>query len=157
MRSKNPRWIARLAWLAAAGSIVAATPWAAAEDTPSPAGDEVRQQNPPPAAPGLTATPGLTVFIDPQTGEVTDQPTAEQKAALIEALKTSLNKSSAGLETFELIYGGHGVHLKGRFQSATIARLRPDGSFDIRCVDHPEQAAELLTAAPADASGWEEQ
>jgi hypothetical protein len=158
MKPKHRRWTAPLAWLAA-GLIVAVSPWAAAEDTASPAGDEIASptgdenapQEPQPAA------AGLTIFVDPETGEIVDQPTAAQKAALSEALRRSLDKSSEGLEAFELLYGGHGVHLQGRFRSAVIARMRADGSFEIRCADHPDEAAVLLAGpAPAAAAEWVE-
>jgi hypothetical protein len=147
MTTKHRRWLVGLAWLAA-GLIIAVAPWATAEDTPSPAGDETAQSEPP-------AQAGLKIFIDPETGEITDRPTAEQQAALAEAMRASLNKSAEGLETFDLAGGGHGVYLQGRFRSATIVRTRPDGSFEIQCVDHPDQAAELL-ATPASAAATPE-
>jgi hypothetical protein len=147
MKPNQRRWTP-LAWLAA-GLIVAVAPWAAAEDTASPAGDETTSQAGDETAQqeAQPAAAGLTVFIDPQTGELTDQPTAEQTAALAEKIRRSWSKTPEDLKTFELNHGGHGIFLGGSLQKATVVRIRPDGSFEIRCTDHPDEAA-VLPAAP---------
>ena len=132
------------------------SPWALAEDEASPAEDAHLSENAPPESSrpatdaASTAAAGLTIFIDPETGEVIDRPTTEQSAALSETLKTSMKRTADDLQPFELIHGGHGLHLEGRFRSATIVRTRPDGSLELRCAQHPDEVLGLLTKpAPA--------
>lgn len=102
-----------------------------------------------------TSWPGLWAFLDPETGELLDEPTPEQSLWLDTVGLSSLNKSSLGLETFGLSDGGRGVNLSGRFRSALVVHRRADGNFEIRCVDHPDQPlhhaqAHAPAAAPAE-------
>ncbi len=165
MRWKYTRKIARYIWLAAGSTLTLScllTLPAVAEDAPSPQGDEVSEESVQQNTPAAAA--GLTVFIDPETGAITDQPSAEQRAALNEAVKSlhsslssALSKSTEGLVAFELRHGGHGVYLDGRFQSALILRPRADGSFALGCADHPDEVVEMLaTPAPPAATEWVE-
>lgn len=148
------------AGLAAAGEVPEArgTPAGAtpARETPN-AGTPGRET--PNAEPALQLTavstgPGLMAFVDPRTGELTDQPTQEQIEALSDSLKSALSRSADGLETFDLAGGGRGVHLAGRFRTATVVRRQADGSWGLVCVDRPGEAAAVDPPAPAPV--WEE-
>ena len=89
-----------------------------------------------------TVQPGLWAFLDPETGELLDQPTPSQSLWLDTVGLPSLNKSSDGLEAFALQGSGRGVNLSGRFRSALTVRRMPDGSLEMRCVDHPDQPSD---------------
>lgn len=94
---------------------------------------------------------GLVIYIDPATGELTTEPTAEQVEALHQTFEARHPRSTAGLVAFELEHGGRGVFLGNRFQSALVARPRADGTFELRCADHPVEA-DVDPPPPA----WEE-
>lgn len=108
--------------------------------------------------PGETGRTGMLVFVDPETGELTE-PTPEQEARMSDRIAApgplGLNKSSLGLVPFPLEDGGRGVFLQKRFRSALRVQVLDDGSYEIRCSDHPDQPAdhvhdaETLTAEPA--------
>src|SRR5690242_12076903 len=63
---------------------------------------------------------GVRVYVDPQTGRRTSQPTPEARraAAAIDAQNPAFNHSSEGLVERPLPGGGFIVDLEGRFQSA---------------------------------------
>ncbi len=98
---------------------------------------------------------GLVVFVDPQTGELSSEPTREQVEALNESLRSSLNRSTEGLETFDLADGGRGVYLAGRFRAATAAVWRADSTWGLLCVDEREEAAAAVDS-PTPVRMWEE-
>ena len=106
--------------------------------------------------PSAPATAGWRVYLDPETGEVTSTPSAEQVEALAEEmrpkrLEQALSRSSAGLEPFALERGGRGVFLDGRFQSALVVQRRDDGSFALVCAADA-QAGEALAEPPPPAN-----
>lgn len=128
---------------------------------------EVATREPVEAAPDTapvagTSRPGLRVYLDPETGEITDRPTAAQVEKLSRALELSLLRTAEDLEPFDLSGGGQGLFLAGRFRSAAIARRRADGGFDVSCVETVEEAEHLLATPvpadgpPADGRFWEE-
>jgi hypothetical protein len=153
------------AGLAAAGEVPEAdTPDRGAPGTGTPAAETPSAGTPARETPNAESTlprtavstgPGLMAFVDPRTGELTDQPTREQIEALSESLKSALSRSTDGLEAFDLAGGGRGVHLAGRFRAATVARRQADGSWGLVCVDRPEEAAAAVDP-PAPAPVWEE-
>ncbi len=151
----------RSPWLAAA-ALALATAAALIPATAAAAGSGDENPKPTPEAPdepSTAATPagsGLRAFLDPATGEITSEPTRAQVEALEAALKTSLSRSSDGLETFDLATGGRGVHLAGRFRTATVVRRQADGSLALSCVDRPEAVAGAAAAAAPAAPAWEE-
>ena len=64
-----------------------------------------------------------------------------------------LSRSSEGLVVHRLRDGGERIDLGGRFQSAAIARIGPDGRVITGCVDSVEQADAFLRATvPAKAA-----
>jgi hypothetical protein len=90
------------------------------------------------------ASQGMKVFLDPETGEMTSTPSAEQRRALSAALTRALSRSTEGLQVFDLPNGGKGVFLKGRFQHALTVRAKPDQSIETACTDHLHHAAGRL-------------
>lgn len=131
MHSMNPHTFSRRA-LASLGAfaVTAALTVSAHEPASTEAGA---------VAPNPTASAGWRVYLDPETGEVTSTPSALQVQTLSERLDSklesaALNRSSVGLEPFELRRGGRGVFLEGRYQSALRARF-VDGRVEVECVD----------------------
>ncbi|MEN8164669.1 MAG: hypothetical protein ABFS37_11120 [Acidobacteriota bacterium] len=76
---------------------------------------------------------GKMIFIDPATGRVTGTPTAEQRAAMQARVADMLNQSDEGLFDEVLANGAVLRDLQGRFQSATVVRISPDGSQHQEC------------------------
>lgn len=149
-RNACRRWIPTIA-------ICVLTASASLGDEPAAPPEPARQEPARADTQGIPTRAGLVAFFDPATGEITPNPTAEQIAALAEALKSTLDRSTAGLEPFALATGGTGVFLDGRFQSATVATVHTDGELALQCTDHPEEAAGLLaTPPPPPAVVWEE-
>ena len=73
------------------------------------------------------------VFIDKTTGRVTRTPTAEQRAAMQAKVANLLSRSDEGLVDVTLPGGAVLRDLQGRFMSATIVRIAPDGSQHLEC------------------------
>ncbi len=118
-------------------AVVAATPSTAVTREP-----EAGRDTTPPAA-------DLRAYRDPVSGEITTLPQGESFDKLDPATAKAMSRSSAGLEPFELQYGGVGVHLGGRFRNALIAHLHADGTLSTSCFDHPEHAEAALSATTA--------
>jgi hypothetical protein len=92
-----------------------------------------------------------TDAVDPETSEgVTVQP-RQKSDALSAPLANALNRSIDGLRAFELRNGGRGIHVEGRFQHALVARVQEDGSLEIVCINHPQEAEAFLKRASANA------
>ncbi len=156
-RNPSRRWqIAALALLAAS-AVAAQAPPEQPEVSPELAADAPTFEAPTVEAP---APSGLRAFVDPETGELTSTPTREQVEALSQEmsahLAAALSRSSDGLEPFELLAGGRGVNLKGRFQSALVVRRLESGGFELVCRDDPPGAEHDHRAAVASPSQWAE-
>ncbi len=67
-----------------------------------------------------------------------------ERSLLSDALAEALSHSTEGLRIFSTQGGGTGVDLGGRFRHALMVRINPDGSQEIFCVNHPEEAAKIL-------------
>lgn len=147
--SSRPPSLARRGRTFAVIGILLATAMAAQEPTPAGPTASGARTAAPSTAPGESAGApargaGLRLYLDPETGEITTRPTPEQELRLSEALQRALSREFEDLTPFSLRGGGTGVHLDGRFQSATVLRVRPDGTYSITCVEDPEQAVRLL-------------
>ncbi len=81
------------------------------------------------------ATAGWRAYIDPETGELTSDPSPLQVKALSDRLEPALSHSSEGLESFELQLGGRGVFLQERFQSALRVQVVDDGGYEMGCAE----------------------
>jgi len=101
--------------------------------------------SPKPAAAAPVA--GMRIYVDPLTGELTSRPTPEQAQQLSAAIGALFTRPVDEPVVFQLSTGGTGVRVGNRFESVTVVRVRPDGTFDFECAD-PEHAPEVL-AAPA--------
>ena len=93
---------------------------------------------------------GMTVAIDPITGELR-APTAQERQALFagQAEAQALNTSTDGLQQV-LMPDGHtvGVDLQGRFMSHSIAKVMQDGSVRTGCVTTRKEAEGFLGTSP---------
>lgn len=89
---------------------------------------------------GAVASGGLRVFVDPVTGAIRSEPSPEQVRALeaLERQRLARPATTGEREPVRLfaIPGGVGADLPERLLSATVLRVRPDGSFETSCVDH---------------------
>lgn len=90
----------------------------------------------------------IRVIVDPETGEIISVPFRETEV-LSAPLAKALNRSAEGLRVFELENGGKGVHLDGRFLHALMVRVKPDGSLETVCTNHPHEAEVFLDGKTA--------
>lgn len=73
------------------------------------------------------ATPGMRVYVDPETG----QPTAPPPDAAVEAAPLAQQRSGEGLVEEPLPGGGVKVDLQGRFRTPLVVKVAPDGSAHV--------------------------
>jgi hypothetical protein len=84
---------------------------------------------------------GVKVFVDPATGELIAEPTAEQAAELDQRVEQEMAAAKAleipeeELEPFQLSNGGVGVFVGGRFMSSLNIHRHADGSWATICSD----------------------
>lgn len=88
--------------------------------------------------------PGMWIFLDPETGLITDRPSPEQLAAIRAQVATLVNESSAGLVGRTYPDGSKSLDLRGRFQSVSILTLTPSGEPKMTCAETPEEAVGAL-------------
>jgi hypothetical protein len=123
------------------GEIAAASTETATEPVAIPNTETFPDASPSPG------TAGLQVFLDPETGEL-GPATAEQRRTLIPQMERDLSYSDEGLQVITRADGSRHVHLEGRFQSYSVARMREDGSLETQCVQGEEAAHRLLQESP---------
>ncbi len=92
--------------------------------------------------------PGLWVFLDPETGKITDRPTPEQMAAIRAQMSQLVVESTAGLVGRTYPNGMKSLDLQGRFQSVSIVTLDANGKQHMTCAETPDEAASALFKAP---------
>lgn len=88
--------------------------------------------------------PGLWIFLDPETGLITDRPSPEQAAALRAQVSSLVNESTAGLVGRTHPDGSKSLDLRGRFQSVSILTLTPEGKPNVTCAETTEDALGAL-------------
>jgi hypothetical protein len=106
----------------------------------------------------------VRVYIDPETGQITNQPTPEQQLELNQLVRLQKQaQATSPLATFELRGGGTGVRLDQRFFSSLT--VRPDhAGWTIGCqADHDhatvpaptdgQDEPEQTPAVPVDSQG----
>jgi len=81
----------------------------------------------------------MRAFLDPETGELIQGHLPPSKADSQE-IQEALSRSTDGLVTVEHPDGSMSVHLQGRFQNASVARIDSSGKLHLSCVDSPEAA-----------------
>ena len=109
---------------------------------------------PPKTAPtpvDAVAESGMRIAIDPETGDPIGSPAGGA------ALETTLSRSSAGLVPYRLPDGGTGVHLQGRFMSASMVRLNADGELETICTEDHDHAVHFLQDTDEETVEWEVQ
>jgi len=109
----------------------------------------------PTSVPTSVPAAGLRIFVDPVTGELTPWPTPQQAGELAEALAgfrfeppLEPGGHSEGLTRFELLRGGTGIRLDGRFLTAIMVHLGPDGEAHFGCSHDPEAPTDANPPAP---------
>lgn len=112
-----------------------------------------------PDSPGAA---GMRVTVDVETGDLLEPPLpreADVPKNVDSELDNALSRSTDGLEQVFHPDGRVSVHLRGRFQSASVARIDPDGSLETTCVETIEEADAFLAGGEStDASRrWEVQ
>ncbi len=155
--ARRPASFAAAMRVAVAASAIASTtffaPTLAAQGTAGPPAPSTAEQVAVSEAPIATvALAGVRVFVDPATGAIIAQPTAEQVARLLGVVDPAnwlRDRSDQGLRTFA-VPGGIGVALEGRFTTSTVLRVSPDGTLELQCLDeHPaKSAAPSPTSSP---------
>lgn len=121
--------------IAACGAFAADIPNNQSTNAAAPAAAEENQ------TPAPVAQSGVRVYIDPQTGRRTANPTAEQRRAA--AAQDALNSEFGNEATFEtetLSSGAVILHTRGKNQSVVIAKPGADGRAVIECNDPTHQA-----------------
>jgi hypothetical protein len=76
------------------------------------------------------------------------QPTAAETRALVAGLQAMM-KSSAPSQLKQFADGTMSIDLGTSFLNISVAQVQPDGSIHAVCLDTPEAANALSTAAPA--------
>lgn len=89
--------------------------------------------------------PGMWIFLDPETGLVTDQPSREQIDALRAQVGTLVNESIDGLVPQYYPDGRVGLDLQGRFMSVSILTRTPSGEQELTCAESADDAVAVLT------------
>jgi hypothetical protein len=89
--------------------------------------------------------PGLWIFLDPETGLVTDQPSIEQIAALRTQVGALVNETTDGLVPQYYPDGSIGLELQGRFMSVSILTRTPSGEQELTCAESVDDAVAVLT------------
>jgi hypothetical protein len=83
------------------------------------------------------------ITVDKQTGQVR-KPTDDELSQLVSSLSEMLGQPTDNLPTRPLSNGGEMVQLDGALAPVAIARPRPDGSMEVKCVTSMDEAAEFL-------------
>lgn len=108
----------------------AGTPASAQEATPADSATEAA------VVPAAPVSSGIRVYVDPETGLRTTEPTAEQRRAA--AAQDALNRNLDGHENFTYETQGTGaviLRTHGRNQSVVVAKPGGNGKASIQCTD----------------------
>jgi len=106
----------------------------------------VADGNSPDLAPGNAA---MRAYIDPETGVLTQSHVPGDQSADL-GVENSLSRSTEGLVEVTHPDGHVSVHLQGRFQSASVARINSDGQIETTCVETQAEADTFLNGAPVE-------
>lgn len=86
---------------------------------------------------------GQQVAVDAKSGKLR-KPTQEEINALVSGMK--LNDSPEGLKAKSVGNGTVVMDLEGRFETATVAKINPDGSVSTACVNNSKDAKAFLNS-----------
>jgi hypothetical protein len=106
----------------------------------------VSDGNSPDLAPGNAA---MRAYVDPETGVLTQSHVPGDQSADL-GVENSLSRSTEGLVEVTHPDGHVSVHLQGRFQSASVARINSDGQVETTCVETQAEADTFLNGAPVE-------
>jgi hypothetical protein len=93
------------------------------------------------------AQAGYRVTIDPNTGELKDEPAPIDMSNLPASLQNALSTSSEGLELVDAPGGGQMVDLRGRFQNTSVARVEADGTLEAPCLTNEAELESFTSDA----------
>jgi hypothetical protein len=85
------------------------------------------------ATPLTEASPGMTVYKDPDTGRLLPLPADELQRLLTKDLRSAISTSQDGLVETAAPGGGVMIDLRGRFRNMTWATVGPDGKVVTHC------------------------
>ncbi len=109
-----------------------------------PTAPSAQEAVPAPATELGEVAPGLWIFLDPETGLITDRPSPEQAAAIRAQVASLVNESSVGLVGKTYLDGSKSLDLRGRFQSLSILTLTPSGQPSVTCAETADEAVGAL-------------
>lgn len=87
---------------------------------------------------------GMTVHIDPKTGEIIGDQAPERRRFPSEHLERALSRSAVGLQAMTLPDGTVYVDLQGRFGHLQTARIGQSGALQMRCIDSLRELASFV-------------
>lgn len=87
---------------------------------------------------------GMTVHLDPETGEIRGYQVPELRRFPSRQLERALSRSAAGLQAMTLPDGTVYVDLQGRFGHLQTARIDQSGALQMRCVDSLRELASFV-------------
>jgi len=108
-----------------------------------------------PASKAPAGVSGMQVFVDPATGKIRPA-TAQEMKMMSASLKTSMNRSTAGLQVKEHANGMLSMNLEGGFLNVWVASLGSDGKVANSCVTD-YAVAEAILSGQQGAPVYEEQ
>ncbi|MCJ7754802.1 MAG: hypothetical protein MUP13_09575, partial [Thermoanaerobaculales bacterium] len=95
--------------------------------------------------------PVLRTAIDDESNRVVTTEPHEEPGPLSAAIMNALSRSTEGLRVFDLVNGGRGVDLDGRFRLVFMVQVRADGSLETSCVDDVQAVEKLMALGSAKA------
>lgn len=101
--------------------------------------DKAPQKSETKASESTAQASGYIVQLDETRGTIKDNP--ELSPEMKEALSRLISTSSEGLIPITTESGAVVVDLQGRFRSATVATLSPDGKVQTQCISVPPEKA----------------
>ena len=91
--------------------------------------------------PDSSSNHGMRIGIDPVTGDLLEHPVTPLPGPI---LGSALDRSSSGLAVLRHESGAVGLHLGGRFQSASIVRVGVDARLHTTCGDDEDRVRTFL-------------
>lgn len=93
-----------------------------------------------------TATQGMRVYRDPQTGQLGPSPAGVVPPAMTISEQHMLSRSDQGLISRTLPSGGVAINLQGRYRNMFMATVGSDGQATVNCTITPVEAAAVVNA-----------
>ncbi len=141
--------------LAVAALVAAGVPTAIAEESPSKSNAAATAlatiDGQADSAGGSTGSPGLKVYIDPETGEFATPPPGVFDEAVGPRTRPAVPREE--LRGVPAPGGGVMVDLKGHFRSYSVATQSPEGKIETNCFKDAEAAEEAVERATEQAVG----